>query len=626
MSTSSLQPPPAWRLYFYVLAPALVVVCLIGALAIGSVMTLGAVRAYVGGESLWSKARHEAVAHLRNYAESRDPRDYAAFEQALTVPLGDRRARESMMQWHVDDEIVYRGFRDGGIHPDDIANMVTLFRYFGDHALFRDALSAWIEGDALIAQLQAHALRLRQEIARHAPPGRIQSVLQDVATLNEALHQAESRFSTSLAQASRLTERLLITSIVLTLVGLSLAAYLVMRHGLRTHQRHHLEVTLANRRWELAAVSAEVGLFDIDPVHGHVSLDAQSASFYGLPREPITLPASELIARMDEEDRSVAEHSVRAAARADGVFRFTVRIPRPDGAPRYIETIGRPLDEAVQDEGTGRTPRRLMGVVRDVTQERARTRLAMERDAAEKVAAAQRQFLSRLSHELRTPLNAILGFAQLLSIDRERPLAPPQQRQLNWILQAGQQLLELVEEVLDISKVEAGETTIVRVPVNLGDVARTSVALVSPAIQRYEVSVLNRIPAHGVSILADEMRLQQILVNLLTNGCKYNRPGGHVTLDAREEDRMVCIDVADDGIGLSAADKAGLFQPFMRVSAMSAKVDGTGLGLYTVRQLVTRMGGQVSVRSEPGQGSCFTVSLPRAEQGAVTHPKAISDQ
>lgn len=606
--TPTVRRPPAWRLYLYLLGPSVLIVILVGALAMGSVKVLGAVRAYVGGESLWSKSRNEAVQHLLIYANNGDPMEYALFEQALKVPLGDRLAREGMMRSPMDWQAVRQAFVAGGNHPDDIDGMIELFRHFGDEALFKDSLDAWVEGDRLIARLQALAPRLREQIKQEAPNEEAKALVAQVVEINRALFDAEIAFSRNLGHASRVTEKLLIGSITLAAVALSLVGYLMVRHGIKRQQLYQQDMARAHRRWELAVVGADLGLFEVDADGSEVMLDAHAAAMYGLPQLAVSLTGAELLARMAPEDQQRANQAFRDAVAMHKQFRLTVRIPLPGGHSRYLETLGSLPDEPEDDEGKPR----LIGVVRDVTQEKARAQLALERDAAERVAQSQRGFLSRLSHELRTPLNAILGFAQLLTMDRQQPLPPTQHKQVEWILDAGHQLLKLVEDVLDLSKVEAGEIGITLQDCDLSTVLGSSLILIESARTQHGVTVVTRLPRPAPKVVADPQRLQQVMVNLLTNACKYNRPGGQITVDTHEHADRVRIDVSDNGIGLSQEDADELFQPFRRVAAVSAKVEGSGLGLYIVKQLVERMGGEVSVHSEPGKGSRFSVDLPKA--------------
>jgi signal transduction histidine kinase len=607
--TPTVRRPPAWRIYLYVLLPFVVIVSLVGTVTIGSVAVLGAVRAYVTGESLWSKARNEAVQQLLGYAEHGDATAFQQFERALAVPLGDRRAREAMLRDPPDVATAREGLLAGGNHPDDIGKMIELFHYFGDKPLFKDSLNAWIEGDRLIARLQVEARQLRLQRTQGASEADLAATVASIRDTNADLFHAEIAFTRHLGQASRTTEHLLMGSTVALALALSIVGYLVMRRGLKREQQYQREQARALRRWELAVEGAGLGLFEVDAANGQVTLDARAAVLYGLPPHRVELSGTELMARIAPEDRHRADEALRDAARSRNAFRLTVRTQLPDGGSRQLESLG---GQPAHGRRATDRPERLIGVVRDITQEMASAQLAAERDAAERVAASQRAFLSRLSHELRTPLNAILGFAQLLAMDHLHPLPPTQHQQVNWILDAGQQLLKLVEDVLDLSKVEAGEIGITLQHCDLGTVLDHSLVLVESARMQHGVTIERRVASNGAAVVADPQRLQQVLVNLLTNACKYNRPGGRVTVDTREASDHVCIDIADNGIGLSEQDAKELFQPFRRVAAASAKVEGTGLGLYIVKQLVERMGGAVTVHSEPGQGSRFSVSLPKA--------------
>ena len=592
-----------WWLHLGVLAPSVVVIALVSALAVNSVITLSAVRAYVAGESQWSKARNDAIRALRDYALSRDPADYDRFAQALSVPLGDRRAREEMMRPEPDIAAVKEGLIAGGNHPDDLDAMITLFRRFGDRWVFRDALQAWIKGDGLIEQLQDQGEHLHRQINAQASPAEIQATVQEVVLINEALTRTERQFSASLGEASRLTQTLLMGSVLLVATVLSIGVVFLARRALNRHKGYERALRAANERWQLAASVAELGLFEMDLDARHVELDARAAAQHGLTPVAQRLPLETLQALVAKEEWDAIRHHLGQAVRAREVFKRTSTLRRPDGVSRQIEVTARLVDT---DPGQ----RRLVGVFRDVTEERAQARMAMQKDAADKVAQAQREFLSRLSHELRTPLNAILGFAQLLMMDSTRPMAPSQHQQVGWILGAGKQLLALVEDVLDLTKVEAGEVSLALQPVLLGPVIQSSLALLESSCQRAGVRITDHLSAQDLCVSADPHRLAQVLLNLLSNGCKYNRPGGHVIIDGRRVDDQVVIEISDNGIGMSPEECAQLFQPFKRVATTPHFIEGSGLGLYIVKQLTERMHGSVSVSSVKDEGSQFTGKLP----------------
>ena len=431
----SLPAPRPWRLYLGLLAPSLAVVCLVALLAVTSVNVLAAVRAYVSGESLWSKARHEAFLHLLDYAQSRDPAHYARYEEALVVPLGDRQARQEMEQAHPDMARIRTGFIQGGVHPDDIDGMVSLFRRLGDQPMFRDALTAWVEGDALIDRLRESARQLRLQVERGDAPGALTPALRQLRDINDQLTFTEKRFSASLATASRLTESLLVGSILLSAVLLSLLSVAVMRRSLTRQTAHQQALAAANDRWALAAAASGVGLFEVDIAKDLIHMDGRASALYGLGDQGITMPRPQVREMIDTQHRDTLHRGMNESLNHGTALKTRHLTHGADGITRLLETTGQ------MDQSSAEAGHRLVGVVRDVTAEQAQTDLAAQRDAAKQVAEAQRIFLSRLSHELRTPLNAILGFAQLLQLDTGRTLTDNQAQQVQLILNAGQQLL-----------------------------------------------------------------------------------------------------------------------------------------------------------------------------------------
>jgi len=480
MQAFRAEPTTGWH-YIRVLAPLVVVVCLVASLAVASVHVLGAVRAYVGGESRWSKARSTAIQSLRDYAASQDPSDLVRFSQSLQVPLGDRQAREQLLSPKPDLAKVREGFLLGENHPEDIDGMVMLFQRLGWLPVFHRALTTWTHADELIEQLQALALRLQQQVHLHDTAG-LKRTLSDLQSLNDALLHAERAFGTDLAEASRQTVFLLTISIVCSALMLTGLTGLLLHRTLKRQHAHQL----------------------------------------------------------------------------------------------------------------------------------AEAELGAQAQAAEKVAAAQRAFLSRLSHELRTPLNAILGFAQLISMDQQQLPAGVEDKVDALALGVGRRLLHLIEDVLDLTKVESGDIPLTIQRTDAREVLQASLQLVESTRQQYGVDIVELIGPDPLWVMADPQRLQQVFINLLSNGCKYNTRDGQIHLSAEVTEHEVRLSFADTGIGLTPEEAAQLFQPFRRVARKAHQIEGTGLGLYIVRQFLERMHGRIDLQSEPGVGSTFTVCLPPA--------------
>jgi signal transduction histidine kinase/ActR/RegA family two-component response regulator len=238
--------------------------------------------------------------------------------------------------------------------------------------------------------------------------------------------------------------------------------------------------------------------------------------------------------------------------------------------------------------------------------------------AAQRANAAKTEFLSRMSHELRTPLNAVLGFAQLLRIDTDDPLTPAQHERLRHIETAGGHLLAMIDEVLDLSRIESGSLPMSLDTVSLPHVVDEAVALVASLAAETGVQVLveRAASADGVParVRADHLRLRQVLVNLISNAVKFNRRGGRVNVrwPASADGATVHIEVSDTGRGMAAQQLAHLFEPFNRLGAEATGVQGTGIGLVISQRLVQSMGGELEVSSEAGVGSSFRVLLPVA--------------
>jgi signal transduction histidine kinase len=239
-------------------------------------------------------------------------------------------------------------------------------------------------------------------------------------------------------------------------------------------------------------------------------------------------------------------------------------------------------------------------------------------EEADRANRAKSEFLSRMSHELRTPLNAILGFAQLMAIGE---LPETERESVGHILQGGRHLLALINEVLDLSRIESGRLRLSLEPVPVAATIGTALALVRPLAAGQGIRLDAGVPDDDLHVEADRQRLDQVLLNLLSNAVKYNRPSGSVTVTCEAvAPSRVRIRVADSGVGLTRAQLEQLFTPFERLGAERTSIEGTGLGLTLSKHLVEAMGGRLEVESQAGVGSTFSVELTRAASTAPTIP------
>ena len=252
-----------------------------------------------------------------------------------------------------------------------------------------------------------------------------------------------------------------------------------------------------------------------------------------------------------------------------------------------------------------------------------RTReLVGARDEAQRANRAKSEFLSRMSHELRTPLNAILGFAQLMGLD---PAVNDRHRSfIDEMLHAGQHLLALVNDVLDLAQVEAGAVALSLQPVRVAQLVDECLQMIGPAARTRSIRLAAQIDP-DLQVIADRTRLRQVLINLLSNAVKYNQVSGWVRVEAGPvEPAQLLLSVVDGGCGIAPERQLELFQPFNRLGAEFGPVEGTGIGLAIVRQLIDLMGGRVGVHSQPGLGSRFWLALPAAAAAVKAVPATVA--
>lgn len=236
------------------------------------------------------------------------------------------------------------------------------------------------------------------------------------------------------------------------------------------------------------------------------------------------------------------------------------------------------------------------------------------KSAGERAEAANRAkstFLSNTSHELRTPLNAVIGFAELLKLNRDGRLSQAQIEYLSLIVEGGQHLLRLINDILDLATVEAGRLAISLEGVDLGFAIERARRSMANLAKQYGVELSTAVPEGLPEIRADDRRLHQVLLNLISNAIKYNRPKGRVTLRVLPTDgERLRVEIEDTGIGIPADRRAGMFEPFNRMGAERMGIEGTGLGLALTKRLVEAMRGSIDYRSEPGRGTVFWLDLP----------------
>jgi PAS domain S-box-containing protein len=301
--------------------------------------------------------------------------------------------------------------------------------------------------------------------------------------------------------------------------------------------------------------------------------------------------------------------------RAQGYWRGDIWNRRKDGSI-YPETLS--ITE-VRDE-SGR-PLHYIGVFSDISERKQMEQsLQAAKEAAEAANRAKSEFLASMSHELRTPLNAILGFAQLFRMDKD--LSHEGREQAEEIERAGSHLLALINDLIDLARIEAGKLNLSREPVAVPRLVADVLKLVEPLARERGIRLFNQVErTPGCQVQADHLRLRQVLINLLTNAIKYNRPQGEVRIFCQNQPGMVSIHVQDTGPGIPEGKQKRVFDYFDRLGAERGSVEGSGIGLVVCKHLAEAMEGDIAFTSAEGVGSTFWISLPEAEASEALGPE-----
>ena len=306
------------------------------------------------------------------------------------------------------------------------------------------------------------------------------------------------------------------------------------------------------------------------------------------------------------DDIEQLEASIRHAAETKSAHQFEYRIVRPDGAMRWIAVRA----HTIGDEG-GQS-RKLVGTVQDITyQKNTEAALNRAKEDAEYANRTKSEFLAHMSHELRTPLNSILGFSEIISQEMLGDVRPQYREYSEMILDAGRHLLKLINDVLDLSKIEAGNLEIDDETVDTAMLIGEVLALLAHSAEQNGVQLLIQEPGtESLKVLGDERRLKQILVNLVNNAIKFS-PGGEVRVSAELNQGGVCFTIADNGCGIAPADIPIILDPFTQIRDNAhLSMEGTGLGLNLSKRLTELHGGHLAIESELGRGTVVTVAFP----------------
>ncbi len=354
---------------------------------------------------------------------------------------------------------------------------------------------------------------------------------------------------------------------------------------------------------------AKTGSWRLDLQTNLIEWSEETYRLFGLAKDsPVSYET--ILSHTHPEDRALLRSSWRQALRGEASFSLEHRVMRSDGSVLWLrataELLGDQNGQAIEAVGT----------VQDITlQKETEAALIAAKQMADQASRAKSEFLSNMSHELRTPLNAILGFAQLLDYSKDLPLTAQQSEHVQYIMEGGQHLLNLINEILDLAKIEAGKLQLSIEATSARELIDESLAFCQPFAEKYEIRLNDLSERDLPLILIDHTRGRQILLNLISNAIKYNRKGGSASIKAEKKSGRLRITVIDTGYGIPSHKQIELFKPFSRIGAEASSIEGTGIGLVLTRHLVENMNGEIGFESELDVGSRFWVEFPLAEKG-----------
>ncbi len=384
--------------------------------------------------------------------------------------------------------------------------------------------------------------------------------------------------------------------------------------GMIARKRAESAAEDSRRRLIEAQRIAKVGSWETDLVSNTAIWSDEQYRILGFrPGEAEASPET-FLARVHPEDRSAVISALKRVDRQDSVV-IDHRVVHPDGTVLYVSEMA----EVVRDD-TGRALR-IVGTTQDVSDDKAAEHaLVKAKQAAEAANRAKSSFLATMSHELRTPLNAVIGFAQLLEHLGSGPDAagPEASRSavkyreyVGHIRESGEHLLSVINDILDLSRVESGLSVLSESPVDIAELARRTAGLMEAKARDGQLQLRVSLPDRPLRLHGDERAIKQILLNLIANALKFTRPGGRVVVELRVTGGALEMAVQDTGIGIAEEDQQQVFEPFFQVeSELNRRFEGTGLGLPLVRSLVELHGGQIALHSVPDEGTRISVLFP----------------
>jgi len=380
-------------------------------------------------------------------------------------------------------------------------------------------------------------------------------------------------------------------------------------------QKSNLKLRESEARYDRVIKGTHDGIWDWNIITDENYFSPQWLELLGYEPGDLENTGAAFFELVHDEDRSLVKKALGVHFEKNTIYDVEFRLRCKPGNYKWVRSRGHAT------RNSDGIPERMAGSTSDISDRKlAQAQFLAAKDEAENANRAKSEFLASMSHELRTPMNAVLGFAQMLMIDTKNPLSKNQIEHVESILAGGNRLLDLVNDVLDLARIEADRVSLSLEETNANAIIKNCVALMVPQGGLRDITIIDNFSEGPAKTLqTDPFRFKQVVLNLLSNALKYNKDGGTVTIDGREGGPgFFCISVTDTGIGIAKKDFAGLFQMFHRIGADPALTrTGTGIGLTVSKQLVERMAGRIGFESEEGVGSSFWIEMPLASNKEI---------
>ncbi len=397
----------------------------------------------------------------------------------------------------------------------------------------------------------------------------------------------------------------------------TITGYIGTLTDITEHKKNEEELRNLSTRLELALKSANIGTWEFDLWNNSQIWDERMYNLFGRSPQSVSFDKNAwqtFLSFIHPDDLSLFEDLSPELLNNQKDLNMEFRIIRPDGSIRTLQS------NAIVIKNQQNIPERLIGINYDIS-ERKNYEIELQETNAQLARATRLkdEFLANMSHELRTPLNAILGMSEGLQDEVFGSINLRQLEAVGLIERSGRHLLDLINDILDLAKIEAGKLELEYEWVLVSNLCQNSVVFVKQMAFAKQIQIHTQIDQQINQLWIDERRIRQVLINLLSNAVKFTPQGGQICLDVRLRESEILISVSDTGIGIAPDYLSKLFQPFMQIdSSLSRQHSGTGLGLALVQRIIAQHGGTISVESTLGQGSCFTIHLPLSPQALTS--------